>query len=93
MTERSGYITAGGSDWAAQLHCACLAPTVTVLLRTLPRPGPQEAACKAAGVAIGEDSAAMIAFADKLPEEQLRTMCAVQSGGGGCGGQVGEILQ
>lgn len=41
----------------------------------------QEAACVAADVAVGDDSAPMIAFADSLPEEQLRKLCAVQSGG------------
>jgi len=31
-------------------------------------------------VAIGDDSSSMIAFADSLPEERLRKLCAVQSG-------------
>jgi hypothetical protein len=42
----------------------------------------QEAACQAAGMTGGDDSTPMIAYADSLPEEQLRKMCAVQSGEG-----------
>ncbi|KAF8060476.1 hypothetical protein HT031_004652 [Scenedesmus sp. PABB004] len=38
-----------------------------------------EAACGAAGVAVGSDSTAMIAHADGLEEGALRRMCAVRS--------------
>jgi hypothetical protein len=41
-----------------------------------------EAQCAAAGIPAGTDSSALIAFADKLPEQQLRQLCAVQSADG-----------
>lgn len=41
-----------------------------------------EAQCAAAGIPAATDSSALIAFADKLPEQQLRQLCAVQSADG-----------
>jgi hypothetical protein len=42
----------------------------------------QEAACVQAGIEVGQDSARLIAHADSLPEQELRQLCAVKSGGG-----------
>ena len=39
-----------------------------------------EEECEARGIPLGSDSAAMVALADQLPEDQLKTMCEVQVG-------------
>ncbi|WIA35180.1 hypothetical protein OEZ86_003645 [Tetradesmus obliquus] len=53
-----------------------------------------EARCRTVGIQIGSDSAAMIAHADSLPEDELRRMCAVQSADGWWGAvrHVGTIF-
>ena len=48
-----------------------------------------EARCRTVGIHIGSDSAAMIAHADSLPEDELRQMCAVQR----CGAVLGVTKQ